>query len=71
MANSACLGFDEKFTGFGARDVKFLEGERFVGFPEDSCPHGGRQSATAAKRVKASGGGGISEFGFKCGRVVA
>lgn len=37
------LGFDKNFTGFGARDVKFFNGERFVWFPEHSCSHVRRQ----------------------------
>jgi hypothetical protein len=33
------FGFDEKFTSFGARNVKFFNGERFVGFPINSSTH--------------------------------
>lgn len=39
LKGTLTFGFDENFTGLGARHVKFLDGERLVGFPIHSSTH--------------------------------
>jgi hypothetical protein len=55
VAYSTSFGFDEKFTSFGARNVKFFNGERFVGFPINSSTHVRWQSNTTSFCVKGNG----------------